>query len=529
MNTDKQILTILLAMLFLGSLVLITGCVTVSGESGNSGELSPEMEQVLANVTTVLQEGTDKIQTELSAAAVEIGENPHDTEKIRQILRSYYVDNSWVSLIAYYDTHSGGITVPVQPSDTAEKILRSVTEKDFASENIRIGFNQMQEGTTRPVTTMYVPVYTHQGEYSGYIVMWHDPDTLISYLLTGQEGMDTYGLWIGDSAGKNLYYRTSPDYVNCPENTAYLSGWKTVRILGTPTRVCLTDDGGLQNRKLKDVAAESLKTESVELYSYATSHSKTAALTYISQKKSDTYLYFAYDTAGNVLARSDGRYINQNHQDLHDAFGVQITDTMMSRMRQGGGYLYLMIPTTNAQSPAEAIQDVSYLLPIDSSWFIGVRAVVNPDRIPIHNSVGQELLSLGREAVGYAWEYGKDATVEMISRDDSVFLRNASSDRNLFLGAVTMEGEILPAIPMSEGKITRALGLVDTYGASVGRQALILAKQGGGLLYAERIAETAEGTPTVEVYLIAVTPVDNEWSIFTGSLISTRLKNTSSV
>ena len=522
--------TAILIVLLLGGFILLAGCTTtVSGDTGSSGELPLEMDRVLNDVTTKLQEETNGIQTELYAAAEEIGTNPHDSARVLQILQTYYRENSWVSLIGYYDQHAEKITVPITPPSTAEEIFQSVTEKDLSSGNsIRMVFNQIQEDAAVPITAIFVPVYSAQKTYCGYIVIWYDPDRLVADLLSGLEDMETYGLWIGDVTGKETYYRTSPDYDGCPENTVYLSGWKTVEILGSMMRVCLTDDGDLQSRMLKASTAESLKSESIELYSYATTHSQKAVLNYISQKEPDTYLYVAYDTLGNVLARSDGRCVNQNQQDLHDVFGVQTLDTIVSRMRQGGGYVYVMDPTTNVQSPVTAVQTVSYLLPIDSSWFIGVQGSVYTDQVPVDSSAGLELLKLGREAAGYAWKYGQDAAVEMISREDSIFLRNGSSDSTPFMGAVTMEGVSLPDNPESAEEIRRIFGLVDTYGASVGRQEVALAKQGGGLMYYEMSVEDETGAETVVVYLVAITPVNNEWYIFTGNRIHTYSADTTS-
>lgn len=521
MKAGNPIQSVILISFLLGGFLLCTGCVLVSVDTGSSGDLSPEMDRILNNVTMVLQKGTDDIQTELHAAAASIGEDPQNTENVLRILRSYYVENPWVSLIGYYGVQSEKITVPITPPSTAEALFTSLTEADFSSGNIRMAFNQIQGDAAVPVTAIFVPVYSPQKTYCGAFVIWYDPDRLVGDLLAGQEGMEIYGLWVGDTTGTETYYRTSPDYTGCPESTEYQSGWKTARIFENTMRICLIDDGTVQKQGFRKADASSLRNESISLYSYATSHSQKAVLNYISRMESDQYLYFAYDTRGNVLARSDGRYVNQNHQDLHDAFGVQALDMMVARVRQGGGYMYVMNPTTNAQHPESAVQAVAYLLPIDSSWFIGVQGSVRPEQIPVDSSLSWEVLTFGRETVDYAWKYGQDAAVDLINREESTVLRTADSDKTVFQGAVTMEGVSLPENPDLTVGNRRVFGQVDTYGASVGRQAVALAKQGGGLLYYERIMEDAAGAKTAQLFLFAITPVNDEWYIFTGCRIDT--------
>ena len=78
--------------------------------------------------------------------------------------------------------------------------------------------------------------------------------------------------------------------------------------------------------------------------------------------------------------------------------------------------------------------------------------------------------------------------------------------------AMDYEGTILASSQNPEMAGTSALSYTDIHGSSIGRELIMLAKNGGGAAYMSQYDKEEEN---VRIYMLNVEPIDADWFVVT--------------
>lgn len=435
-------------------------------------------------------------------------EYPVTRTPVWRFSRQYYQNQYWAAGVAYYQTASGTVqSVPLAVDSRLHAALASAAQ-DTGTKSVSRIF-AYDDSSSAYLKTLAASVHAQDGTGLGVVAVTYDPYYLISSAVGDVAGMDTYNLWVGSPDEFDAKWKASE------KNTNITRGWTTIFVLGDELRVCLVQGVEMSLTTLTGATDGVLNAAVIDLYSYATTHDKSEVLAYIARADPENMILFAGDTAGNILADSSGQYVDQNIPNDHDAYGVRTVNSMVLRSRQGGGYVHeTLVPSRNVLQAFSALPTMIYLLPVDSSWFVGGQVATVSAEQEVDHTIGPAVTAMSRSVAGYAWEHGREAAVAEIGRGSaSMFLQGVSSSANLV--AVTMnEGTILADAQNPERTGSSLFSMVDSHGSSIGRGMITVAKSGGGLFYfcEKRGAAT-------DMYLLSITPVNDEWFVVSGLLI----------
>lgn len=502
-------ISVILALCSLLLLVLAAGCVqTTTTAPVYTEDLPPEMVAVLNESAAALERGLNDAEAELLVVADRIGQASDDPDACREILRQYYRTQYWVAGVAYYQTASGMVqSVPLAVDDLLHAALTSVAKGPGIKAVSQLPvYDDSESGYLK---TLAAPVYARDGTRLGVVAVTCAPYYLISSAVGDVAGMDTYNLWVGTPEEFDARWKAPT------ENTGITRGWTTISAFGGELRVCLVRGAALPLTTLTDTNSTALNAAVIDLYSYATTHEKSEVLAHIARSDPENMILFAGDTSGNILADSSGQSIDQNILSDHDAYGVRIITSMVMRSRQGGGYVHeMLVPSRNVLLASSALPTVMYLLPVDSSWFVGAHVATISAEQKVDHTIGPAVTAMSRSVAGYVWEHGRDATIAEIARGkDSVFLHGVSTPANI-VAATVSDGTILVDAQNPHRTGTSLFGMVDSHGSSIGRGMISFAKNGGSLFY---FCEKRAGV--TDLYLLSITPVNEEWFVLSGLLI----------
>ncbi len=518
-----------------------------------AADISDEMRERADAVRILIVEQTNKIDTDMQRTASSLAGITDDATIMDTLYDLYwkYPDGPGVYLM----DASGGVVAAV-PYAGMNDILNNpeflaITEKSFSNgTGIRLE-GPLYTAAYGEVLCFLLPVYTNDDVYNGYICLGQSTDILRDRFSFPSENSSTrYDVWIASPDGTVMWHPNS-DLIGKNIKTSHLfdefkeemypiledpqgegiyhymalgrdeaiiekkAVWRTVDVGEKSYRVVLINyeyvcpavvfPENMTDTYLQDITRS--------LYIYAQSHTKEQTFAKINDpagpfaKKG--VLTFAYNMDGTLLAHSVFHHlIGEKRLNYKEAYGVTNTISgMINRASQGGGFVnhFTAIP----YSDHKATLDLSYVLPVDDTWFVGASMPVNETLFTYNHNARNILYKNLENARKYLHKYGKEKTLEEFMNPSGSFLAN-----NISVFAVDFDGTLLAGsdiFPSTIGENT--FSTVSYHGGSIAREFVILAKSGGGFTYYEREAADGNGT---ELYLMYVEPVDDTWYMGTG-------------
>ena len=530
-------------------LILFSGCINQPPQEPALEEEYADQITAAKNLTNIVGEHLANGNMALREAADIIAEDPSNETLVDQVFDDIYSTYTSVKAFIVVDTEKRVIDVrPVgnpiftryvggtieDPSFTYSADSPTITMKNFRSN----GNN---------VSVAILPMITKDGTYTGLLLIILDPILIYEKLVKNFEETTGYTAWIIEQDGGVIY---SPDRshldnsvltLTAPNQTeldqliqrmfttksgvetyvAYSYGelknvnrvavWDTVFFpanmsLSYPIIVVTSDSDSTQqvtypsrttNLKLEEFARSA--------YLFAKEYGTEAALAEFNKPDGNfttqEYYIAAFDMNNTLLANPYRPGITGTDRTNYvDTNGVSTVKMFTNRARQGGGYV-----THVYENPADNMQvelKVSYVLPIDDTWYITVGEYY-PEIVPtISPEMRMQMIQHGREIISFIQKEGKEAA--------AASLNNASHYRNdIELSIYDYAGNpiVHDPNPWSSGNL---LGITDIYGASIGRGTIMLANNGGGFSYVNLPSETSG---TTRLSLKYVQPIDEEWFI----------------
>lgn len=547
-----------LILIVLGLTLSISGC---TGQKADPA--IPEMKNLASGLTVSINEGLFDIRSDLKNGSVSLSETGLSGPDAGSVLTNTLTRHPW-AMSAVTVSREGQImaAVPKQYAHltgTDVSTQPQVIRVNAAKSPGLSGVIPLVEGY--PGVFQSSPVFSHEGEYLGYIDITYAPEIFLGRYIEKATMNTPYDVWVVQTDGTEIYdtnreeigkniisdpiyadpalYAVASGILKEPsgtttyvfwdrdwsKNVTKTAVWETAGIDGTEWRIVVTRAEGSPT----GVATGALvtrqppsPTETVNLTrfvrtaaDYAQQHGKEAALAEFNNVSGrfidkDRYI-FAYEMNGTVIALPYQQgLLGTNRSGMADSHGVMFIDRLAGVSREGGGFVYYLYP-----NPVNSYREefkISYALPVDRDWFIGSGEYLPGLPARFNTSDRDDLVRRVRQARTYAEERGAAQAIADFNNLNGSF---ANGSRYIF--AYDFNGTTL-ALPYEPAVIGQnRMNYTDFWGVKVTDWEIAIAKQGGGFVYTDYYNPD---TGTNAMKLCYVVPVDDHWLI--GSGIYTR-------
>ncbi|MDU9376558.1 hypothetical protein McpSp1_11800 [Methanocorpusculaceae archaeon Sp1] len=475
-----------------------------------------------------------------------------DSPEVLESLRDLYMHNP--SATSIYRVNADNVVVAAVPESASHRVGYQIPLLEFDPFNLAYPIyhsTYVRESTGETHLLFCVPVYTSDGIYDGFLCYVIDPKSKVlvvpSRSVIPREGVIVMVL---DENGDVLYAdNTKRIGQNAVLNAQIAGENETAAVM---KEMLLTQNGtatytaySFSNMKYITIAVawETLETRSGPLtiavgkpitdyqtvvrpssstdetleefvqsaYLYAVKYGKDAAIETFNDPKSQfvtqQYTISAIDINGTILANPmlPGD-VGVNLIANTDVNGVPIVKTLVQRAKQGGGYALYLHP--DPMDNQEMKVKRSYVMPVDENWFIVAGIYTDTDEKYVDHQLQNAMVAYTRHVAQYAQTYGKDAAIDALNTPNGLFY-----SEDIRLVAVDSAGTIL-ARPYNPELIGNSLlGATDIYGSSLGRDLVVLANSGGGMIYQYY---PNRYTNENHMTLMYVLPIDDTWFLASG-------------
>ena len=549
----KWIVILLLVTL----LSFLSGCITQPGPAETSPVTitasSPEMRENLTRVINAEKELYRSLMNNVENLQDLIQSGDADNQTLHAWLQDFYARFPLIHSTWYYNAQTNERTGILQETRNYTSFpFPEYQESDFTNTtSILVGPTYI-EGETYLVT-LAIPIYTADGTYHGYWMQACDPYLVVKYLYI-QSGADTSYIFYlvrsdgtilyssrsyvignsidatfpGTSLGKILFANASggvhytteySDYFGYSNQIIPVTGtWVQATVMGEPAAYLVTrpdDSAAIRQDKLrvadKDEMAEIIRTA----VSYANTHTQEESLNYIMNLKENCRV-MAFTLNGDLLADSlmQNKYVGINFRSTRDIYGVRTIRDMIYRAQHGGGFCREYYPVVDAEVPEEALFGHAYVLPVGdgTSWFIAALSPVSTEILPVHMDYRDAVLYPVFDVVAFVHDHGKNATLQEIQKPGAFSDQNTER-KEFWIFAMDYDGNLLASSRYPDAVGKSVLGYTDIYGNSIGRELVMLAKNGGGATY---LCEHDDAGENVLIYMLNVESVGTEWFFVTA-------------
>jgi len=544
-------------MKIISFLVFLAICAAVA-LAGCTDETSPaEQEALLSGAVSGVNAELLELKEAVEGNAESLGTGSLSGESAEQTLKNTLLEFPWAesSLVISGE----GIVLTAVPANQ-----ENLVGMDLSSQSPVISANSKKVPVVSEVFLMQegfwgisqsAPVFSGDGDYLGYTDITYMPEELIGRVIMPLLKDTPYDAWVvqtdglvifdttAEEIGKNLF--TDPAYqslglrevfsriVTEPSGNAVYSFWDrdwgryvgkkavwaTAGIDGAEWRIVITKAAE------EVVTAETTATPGIitpmalgELEDFvggavihAVNNGRDAALDEFNNPdgqfvSGDLYI-FAYDMNGNVLALPFQKgLIGQNRREVTDTNGVAYIDGLIEMAGTGGGSLYYVYP--NPAKNYEEQLKLSYVLPVDGTWFVGSGIYVPGLGTGFDEADKDRLMERVKSARDYAQVHGMDSACEAFNDLSGDFANGGE-----YIFAYDLEGNTL-ALPYQPELVgTNRLGFEDRYGVKAVQWEINAAKSGGGFVY---VTYTNPDTGEEGLKLCYVAPVDGTWFVGSG-------------
>lgn len=543
-------------LLLVALLSFLSGCITQPGPAETSPVTitasSPEMRENLTRVIDAEKELYRSVMNNVENLQDLIQSGNADNQTLHTWLQDFYARFPLIHSTWYYNAQTNERTGILQETRNYTSFpFPEYQESDFINTTSILAGPTYIEGETYLVT-LAIPIYTADGTYHGYWMQACDPYLVVKYLYT-QSGADTSYIFylvrsdgtilyssrsyvIGNSIdatfpntslGKILFANTSggvhytteySDYFGYSNQIIPVTGtWIQATFMGEPAAYLVTrpdDSAAIRQDKLR-VADKDEMTEIVwTAVSYANTHTQEESLNYIMNLKENCRV-MAFTLNGDLLADSlmQNRYVGINFRSTRDVYGVRTIREMIYRVQHGGGFCSEYYPVVDAEVPKGVLFGHAYVLPVGdgTSWFVAALSPVSMEVLPVHMDYRDAALYPVLDITAFIYEHGKEAAIQEIQKPGA-FSSEYTEGKRFWVMAMDYEGTILASSQNPEMAGTSALSYTDIHGSSIGRELIMLAKNGGGAAYMSQYDKEEEN---VRIYMLNVEPIDADWFVVT--------------
>ncbi|MCQ2355490.1 MAG: hypothetical protein MJ014_00460 [Methanocorpusculum sp.] len=477
--------------------------------------------------------------------------------EISDLIADYYAAHSWLNRIVYYSNTSG--TYLEYPIESGGQILRSIpapTKEELLVSGGTLNVGPVLVSGQGWLELMYVPVYSPTGTYTGYLVILYDMDTAMrenKLLDTETTGYDTCSIVLVNRDGKVTYAtqqefigsmidektpldtRVSRIYVQSAEKSgAYqyqtakgpvTTAWQEYAAHKTVYTLYLTKEETLQQVNYSDIFTpdpDAMRTEVTDAWKYAKEAGNDAVLNRIN---SGYYAHTLYgiDRSGTILAASPERQyaVGGNYLNMYDTYGVAYLQQAVHTANLGGGYQIYFTPSNTAWMSEASEFRIGYVMPVDEDLFIAGMSAGEAHLLPNDYAAREDVVSVSRAVVQDVNTYGINAAIAKINSvphaNGTLLVEGITTDVAA-IGLLDYEGIMHTAtyVPQLIGE--SATFYKDIFGSSITRQAMMLAKSGGGMLYDYQWSKEKPGY--CEVWLYSVEPVNQKYFVMSGAVVA---------
>ncbi len=502
------------------------------------------------NLTTIVETYVVNGSQALREAAGIIAEDPTNETLVDQTFADIYTAHTSVKYFLVVNPEKQIIDAcPAENPIITPYISVMVKnpETTYSADSPAITMKTVRIGTGDEILVSILPLITKDGTYTGYLIVVFDPAIIYEKLVKSFEETTGYSAWIIEQNGNILYtpersqredsilLMTAPNQtelniltqailntksgVKTYSTYSYgklkivnrVAAWDSARVpadvsISSPIVVVTSDiDSTIQVDT--PTRTTNLRLEEFALSAYL-SIQKTGAKAALAEfNKPDgnfttqEYYVAAFDINNTQLANPyRPGLLGADRTEYVDINGVSTVKMFTGRAKQGGGYVTMVYenPADNMESQLK----VSYVLPINETWYITtgeyypeIRAIISPD-------TRMEMIQYGREIIVFIQKEGREAALAS--------LNNGSHYRSdIELSIYDSAGNSLVHDP-NPWSTENLLGITDIYGASIGRDVLTIAHEGGGFNY---INLPSKSDATTQLSLGYVHPIDDEWFI----------------
>lgn len=189
--------------------------------------------------------------------------------------------------------------------------------------------------------------------------------------------------------------------------------------------------------------------------------------------------FFAVDRDGTSLFDSNYYFsVGKNLVNSRDAYGLRPIATEILRCSQGGGYVHSYAPFYFPGGTVSAVVYLSYVVPVDDTWFVGARMPSVSRYLPVVVEKRETVLRTVQSAADLVLVEGGDAGLQELMNSSASL---QPEDVGIF--ALDYQGKILADSrnPVMSGR--DSFFYTDPHGASSLRELVLVARQGWGYAY----------------------------------------------
>lgn len=498
-----------------------------------------------------------------------LGENILDSENredAQTVLIDYYAENPWIACVIFYDAISDTFTsVPVQISDKVMESVPLPTEKQLkdAKDNaFKINSAFIEEHGYLDIYCK--SLYDKNGTYLGYFMILFDlylqmhlhPVVMMDNILYGD-----YVCFITDSKGHIIFSsREEAIGQSISEGKPFYNGRSLIK---TPkgesgaysyvSDASYNYDIGISTEKIaawhtfnkgdysytvylmEEVNRPELETENVyspnpkqmiddvnDLYVYARTNGVGKASEKVESGEYETVLHII-DMDGNIISSTFESAIGLNYMNKRSAFGYSYISSAINAAELGGGYIYYTVPLDGSVDTQAYEYVIGYIIPINNECFILGRTAGSSDAILKNPIARSDLTIVTRDILKDVNEKGIDYVIDTVNGDyEAVYGSEVLGvDTEVpFISVADYMGKVYASTDYKNYQDyvgSTSTGLIDIYGGSSARRAIILAENGGGFM--PYLIRNTDNEGFVDLWLLSVEPVNDDYFIVAGIFI----------
>ncbi|MDU9377041.1 hypothetical protein McpSp1_16850 [Methanocorpusculaceae archaeon Sp1] len=477
-----------------------------------------------------------------------IASDPDNMTQTTAILSDLYSSIPTFTIVAF--SNETGHVAAVFPTNYRDTVIGNWSEHLNRYNTTKSPAFDIFNVRDHSVPGIVSPCISDNGTTIGYIISMIDPTYLFGEVAAKYENASSWRYWVVEDDGlilyteypklygKNMRSLDTPDRAGlyrvfelARENKSgsavytgysysdlklmdYFVTWDTVPIDETGDHKHLVMITAKLNGRQNQVRPVSSTDQTLEEFVhsaliFANDVGKDAALAEFSrpdgQFTTKEYSVFAFDRNKTLLADAyTYNIIGNSLSYVVDSNGVEAGDLIHRRAMQGGGYVLYLYPNP-AENMTEQLK-LSYIVQADDDWYIAAGVFIDDSNQHVPAEVRENVTSYLRSVQKYAGSVDKDTAVATLNDPNGPY---APEDLRFF--AMDYHGTILadPQYPEFVGE--NYLGMTDVFGSSITRDAIILAKEGGGKQYVYSPKERDEEGS--ELRLEYVLPAGDDWLI----------------
>lgn len=517
--------------------IISAGCIDDADKIEITDEMYSELDELSSEMSALFAE----IETEMLKASDEIAVSPKDSERSSKILSEILVKYPYLRNVIYKPV-PGTNSVMGNPAPSA------IINEDFVSEEMFSGkhavlLKPILSESSGTISGMGVPVYSENGKYIGYISAWWlgsyvslynydffgdageyhisiQEDDIIVYdsiaSLIGRNIKDTDKEFTYTSDKTGTYKQKSLNPVTL-EKINIKGVWKKVYFNQGYITIYLgkTDQKIISElpEEYKKLTASEAENAVFRVYSYDRTHTKEQTLEYINSFGNlvgGVFNLYAFDREGNIIAASGdaNKLVGKNEIDFIGAYGTKAIREIMIRGSQGFGYVSYYYQASVENYPDKSIPVIVFIIESDFGDYLTCSVIpMNPVVTKTDDSKFITVTDMQSSVREYYLENGYDALVSAV--------------RNGYFGSehislLDYNGKIISSSNYPEITGFNTLVYKDDYGNSITRQAISMARLGGGYAVYARTIDDHETT-----FLYNIIPFNDEFMVISEVQLDT--------